>query len=100
MFWPMMVERLRGPRALGSSSCIACFIAARTSGGRSVEVLTIERDHGVEEAGKHQISVTWSALTRARQDSRNRALVSSAASPSRETRAFHPRASGITSRPS
>ena len=44
-------------RESGASVSRACFMAARTSGGRSVEVLTIERDHGIEKAGQHPPSL-------------------------------------------
>src|SRR6188472_1128187 len=40
MFWLMML-RACPAREAGSSVSTACFIAARTSGGRSVEVLMI-----------------------------------------------------------
>ena len=49
-------QRLRRLRA-GGSSAIATFIAARTSGGRSVDVRTMSESTLSKKAGRHPISI-------------------------------------------
>ncbi len=50
MFWPMMASACAA-RVPGSSWDVANFIAARTSGGRSVEVLTMRETIDSKKAG-------------------------------------------------
>ena len=52
MFCAMIVSAWPA-RVAGSSVPSACAIAARTSGGRSVEVRVMSVDHAVEEGGEH-----------------------------------------------
>ena len=50
MFWPMMASAWAA-RVPSSSLAVACFMAARTSGGRSVDVLTIRATIESKKAG-------------------------------------------------
>ena len=61
-----MIVRAWPARVAGSSRRTASPIAARTSGGRSVEVLRDELDHAVEEGRKHMEQYNRGTVTKFR----------------------------------